>query len=296
MNDRLPIHQVGFGCVALTQSTSASQALKILETAYDNGIRHYDTAPLYGQGYSEKIVGRFIRRKREYVSVTTKFGLDSSQRHFMPVWLALPLNNLKKGISKPVSRIKQHSESSPVKLSYRKILLADVEKSFNRSMKNLKTDYLDYYILHEGMPHFLAEDIFEFLSKKKEKGIIRQIGIGCGAINLLDLSSSDLKGWDILQYERADLLNTSVVANLFPQLMHIQHSIFKNVQLQVAKEPFNDTIQGAALALALKQNPQGKILFSTSKLQHLVNNIKIFNEQISLSETDLTEIISNAFH
>ena len=296
MNDLEPIQHVGFGCVALTRSATASQALKLLETAYDNGIIHFDTAPLYGQGYSEKIVGAFIRRKREYVTVTSKFGLGGSQNNVMPSWMALPLNNLKKKILKPVSSAKPSEKSIPVKLPYRKILLADVKNSFNKSMQYLKTDYLDYYLLHEGMPHFLAEGVFEFLSEKKAKGIIRQIGIGCNAVNFLESNSSEIKGWDLLQYKREDLLNTNKVTNLFPQLNHIQHSIFKNVHLQLMKEPLNDAIKGALLALAVKQNPQGKILFSTSKLKHLVSNIKAFNQQISLSEADLTEIISNAFH
>ena len=62
------------------------------------------------------------------------------------------------------------------------------------------------------------------------------------------------------------------------------------------KERLNDAIPGALLALAVKQNPQGKILFSTSNIKHLVSNINGFNQQIALPEAVLAEIITNAFH
>jgi len=49
--------------------------LRLLETAWDAGIRHFDTAPLYGQGEAETVLGRFLRNRRETLSLTSKFGL-----------------------------------------------------------------------------------------------------------------------------------------------------------------------------------------------------------------------------
>ncbi len=296
MNKPETIDRIGFGCVALTKSASALHALKLLETAYDNGITHFDTAPLYGMGYSEKILGAFVKGKRERVTITTKFGLGSHRENIIPVWMALPLNSLKKTLSKPAMKVDVHKKSMPDKLSYRAIALPEVEHSFKKSMQALKTDYLDYYVLHEGMPHFLAEGVIEFLLEKKAKGIIRHIGLGCDAINLLSTDSGDLENWDLLQYGRENLLDSNAVTNLFPKLIHIQHSIFKNVRLQIPKRQTNDLAPGAALALAVKQNPRGKILFSTSNQQHLVNNIKVFTQHIAFNEVVLKEILTDALH
>ena len=57
---------------------SESEALALLEAAFDLGIRYFDTAPSYGDGVSEERLGRFLKRMpagdRSQVTVATKFG------------------------------------------------------------------------------------------------------------------------------------------------------------------------------------------------------------------------------
>ena len=48
--------EFGFGTVSITSLKNKKQVFKLLDAVYDNGIRHFDTAPIYGQGYSEKII------------------------------------------------------------------------------------------------------------------------------------------------------------------------------------------------------------------------------------------------
>lgn len=50
--------------------------LAAMETALDCGISHFDTAASYGDGYSERIVGRFLKGRREAVFLATKADLD----------------------------------------------------------------------------------------------------------------------------------------------------------------------------------------------------------------------------
>jgi aryl-alcohol dehydrogenase-like predicted oxidoreductase len=54
------------------------EALALLESAFDVGIRYFDTAPSYGDGVSERRLGRFLKRmppgQRSQVTVATKFG------------------------------------------------------------------------------------------------------------------------------------------------------------------------------------------------------------------------------
>jgi len=49
--------------------------ISLLDHAYQNNITHFDTAPLYGQGDAEKVLGKFISDKRDKITLTTKFGL-----------------------------------------------------------------------------------------------------------------------------------------------------------------------------------------------------------------------------
>ena len=57
---------------------SESEAIALLESAFDLGIRYFDTAPSYGDGVSEERLGRFLKRmpagQRSQVTVATKFG------------------------------------------------------------------------------------------------------------------------------------------------------------------------------------------------------------------------------
>ena len=70
---------LGFGCSSLT-SVGQKQALRLLESAFDSGIRHFDTARYYGYGEAEGILGGFLKSYRGQVTVTTKFGIDPPRR------------------------------------------------------------------------------------------------------------------------------------------------------------------------------------------------------------------------
>lgn len=71
------VDKLGFGGAALTSVGNLRGVLNLLDFSYDNGIRHFDTAPLYGQGYSEIIYGKFIKAKRDKITLATKFGFGN---------------------------------------------------------------------------------------------------------------------------------------------------------------------------------------------------------------------------
>ena len=58
---------LGMGTASLTSMKLYSEAIRLLEMSYNLGIRHFDTAPLYGKGFSEVIVGDFLKSKRSEV-------------------------------------------------------------------------------------------------------------------------------------------------------------------------------------------------------------------------------------
>src|ERR1700744_4316957 len=59
-------------------------AIKAIETAIANGVTTIDTAPVYGMGHSETIVGKVVKGKRDKVQLLTKFGMvwDKQQGDF----------------------------------------------------------------------------------------------------------------------------------------------------------------------------------------------------------------------
>src|SRR5579884_3484153 len=70
--------RVGFGTGGLLRIGSARRRQDTLAAALASGITHFDTAPLYGFGESERALGRFLQRRRSQVTLTTKFGLQPS--------------------------------------------------------------------------------------------------------------------------------------------------------------------------------------------------------------------------
>ncbi len=69
--------RLAMGSSSLTGGTSRREALSLLETAFDAGIRHFDTAPSYGMGLAEACVGEFLSRHAGEVTVTTKYGIPA---------------------------------------------------------------------------------------------------------------------------------------------------------------------------------------------------------------------------
>src|SRR5579862_2039348 len=71
--------RLGFGTGGLLRIGSARERQNVLAAALANGITHFDTAPIYGFGESERALGRFLRGQRARVTLTTKFGLRPSR-------------------------------------------------------------------------------------------------------------------------------------------------------------------------------------------------------------------------
>ena len=119
-----------------------ADARRAIETAIDNGISTIDTAPVYGDGHAEELVGRAIQGKREKVFLATKCGLD-------------------------IYTNKYERNLSP---SY-------IEFDLTHTLKRLKTDYIDLYQCHWPDPQTPIEETMAALLRFQEQGMIRFIGV-----------------------------------------------------------------------------------------------------------------------
>ena len=59
-----PMSRLGYGTTSLMAVQGSEERLALLECAYDSGILHFDTAPYYGYGEAERVMGKFLRGKR----------------------------------------------------------------------------------------------------------------------------------------------------------------------------------------------------------------------------------------
>lgn len=129
-----------------------------LEASVDIGITTIDTAPIYGFGRSEEIVGKAIAGKRDKVELLTKFGMswDTSEGEFF-------FDSFDNS-GKPV---KIHRYASP----------QSIIKECELSLKRLGTDYIDLYQIHWSDPTTPIEETMEAVQRLIKQGKIRAAGV-----------------------------------------------------------------------------------------------------------------------
>ena len=141
------------------------ESMEAIETMIERGVNLIDTAPFYGLGESEKIVGEVIRDKRDDIVLLTKAGTGWNE----------------KGV--------------PFKRSDYKFILKDCEESLQR----LKTDYIDLYLIHWPDEVTPIEEMMDAMNKLKQDGKIRFIGASNFSKEEV-LESEKYVSFDVLQH------------------------------------------------------------------------------------------------
>src|SRR5687768_422370 len=69
----LKVSRIGFGAMSLGKTDDA-EAGKLISGALDKGINYFDTSDLYDKGDNEKLLGRYLSKRRKEVVIATKVG------------------------------------------------------------------------------------------------------------------------------------------------------------------------------------------------------------------------------
>lgn len=172
-----PSSVLGFGTAGLMGVPTKRERLALLETAFDAGIRHYDTAPYYGYGEAERLLGEFLVGKRDQVTLTTKFGIEppAIARFGWLIQTVRTIRNavpvLKKAIAQTAKGLTSHPALTP----------QGAERSLQRSLAALKVDHVELFLLHEPTyAHASAADLIAHLDRDVDSGRIR--AYGCGGV------------------------------------------------------------------------------------------------------------------
>ena len=132
----------------------AFDARRLLNAAYDAGVRTYDLADVYGNGRSEAIVGRTFGDRRDSLVLVTKAGYlpgaDGTQRLYQ-----------------------QQAQCHEPKY---------LRQACEMSLWRLETDYIDVYLLHDPpMEVVKRKGVWNALQRLKEQGKIRAFGVSASA-------------------------------------------------------------------------------------------------------------------
>jgi D-threo-aldose 1-dehydrogenase len=175
---------LGFGCAELFRLPSARRRRKLLATAYDCGIRHFDLAPMYGFGAAEAEVGKFVCTRRSEVVIATKFGISASCAVRLLRGVQGPLRAAL--AQRPELRARaREPHTAPAtgplgRLLYRAepFDARTAKASLERSLRALGTDYVDIFLLHE--PEVAAvrtDEVRGYLESVRSAGLIRAWGV-----------------------------------------------------------------------------------------------------------------------
>ncbi len=137
--------------------TDDQEAMAAIRASIDQGVDAIDTAPIYGRGHSETVVGRAIRGIRDKVRILTKCGIrwdGPGQHHF----------TIKSPEGDEVAARRNAKADS---------VIYECEQSLQR----LGIDCIDLYQVHTPDTTTPAEETMGALLRLKEQGKIREIGV-----------------------------------------------------------------------------------------------------------------------
>ena len=277
---------VGFGCAHLQYSSQSRRgSLLIVEKAFDHGITHFDVARLYSAGEAEGVVGEFARGRRDQIVLVSKAGiLPLRETYYHRV--DRKIRGVAKARAPALTGWIADAVNEPV---FGKFSPKEIRTSVDKSLRELKTDYLDALLLHECKAKDIATfDVPATLDKLQAEGKILSYGLATS----IEQSAAIIRSFPTLA-SVVQIPEQNFNTQTWPFLSEksrlvITHSLFgENLKRLVTLLQEQDAIrqairsklgfdlskpQGVAQLLmvrALKANPRGMVLFSTSKLDHI---------------------------
>jgi Aldo/keto reductase family len=184
MNDFLA--RVGLGCGRLSGGVAESNSRRVMAAAVQCGIRYFDTAPSYGGGASERIVGSGLRGLRNEVQLCTKVGLARSRPNAVAELRTLVLSKIRLVLPEgAVRRLNQIRGAQVQNVShargYGNFDVTFVRNSVQQSLQELQTDRLDCLMLHEPSMSDPNPELAGELRGWVRASTIMRLGVATGA-------------------------------------------------------------------------------------------------------------------
>lgn len=178
--------------------TNEKEAVAAIQESITSGVSLIDTAPAYGLGCSEELVGKAIKGNRDKVILTTKCGL---------AW------HTDKG---------NHFFDEEGQAVHRYLGRESIQYELEQSLRRLGTDYIDLYITHWQDPTTPIEETMSALMELKQQGKIRAIGISNASLD--DLKCYQQFGTVDAIQEKYNMIERDLEQSLLPHARDTQVS------------------------------------------------------------------------
>ncbi|MHA7944415.1 aldo/keto reductase [Formosa sp. 3Alg 14/1] len=215
-NSDLKLSAITFGAWAaggwMWGGTEQNDAVKAMQSAFDYGVTTIDTAPIYGMGHSEKIVGEAIKDlSRDQVQIVTKYGLrwDATDGEFY-------VNS-------------QDNDGKDIAI-YKNAKKASIIKECEDSLKRLGTDYIDLYQIHWPDKTTEIQETMEAVAQLIKDGKVRYAGVSNYSVDQLKEAK---KYVDIVSNQVPySMVNRGIESDLIPYVLENKTSILAYSPLQ----------------------------------------------------------------
>lgn len=297
--------RLGFGCSGLLGRLTRRESLILLETALDCGITYFDTARMYGAGSAEGILGQLTPRVRQNIIIASKAGILPAR----PSILSRSIYHAARSISKIAPKLKNRfagklkkhvpvpKEGKPQSGMFN---IQDLRTSLETSLRELRTDYLDIFLLHECASADLNDpDLLSFLQSLQREGKIRKFGVATGIEETAKIVAAHPTLTDVVQIPNSIWQSNICRLTLSPNSLTITHSCLKEPFHTLANQllldedlantwrsmtqtdPHSKTaVAQLLLAHALRSNANGVVLFSSSRPENVKASAKVICEAI----------------
>src|SRR5690606_14279661 len=292
-NCGLEVSALGFGCMGLSfpNAPTKEENIKLLRSAFENGITLFDTAQAYTN--NEELVGEALQPFREEVSIATKFGfkdanfqlgLDSRPESIK----ALPEVSLKKLKTDCIDLFYQHRPDPNVPIeevagAVKDLIQQGIVKYFGLSEANVEA----IRKAHRVLPVTALQNEYSMFYREPENEIIATLEeLGIGLVPFSPLGKGFLTG-TINAYTQFDKTDGRSMSPRFNQENREANQALVDLVISIAKDT-NTTPAQIALGWLLAQKSFIVPIPGTSKLNRLQENIG--GATISLNNNELSEI------
>jgi D-threo-aldose 1-dehydrogenase len=301
---------LGFGVAGIFHEPSRSARARLLQTALDVGIFHFDVAPIYGLGEAESEVGKVLRRRRDDVVVATKVGIGMTRGARLLGKGQGPVREM----LRKLPRLQQHAQESagsPSSGKFGKLLYKNTfepeaaQRSLDQSLLKLGT-HIDLLLLHDPEPSQIdARALWEFLEKARQMGKIRFWGIAGEVDSVTSVSKTlgvpipvvQIRD-DLFLHQRGFNPPRSDYVITFGTMGYAFSKISRYVNANSARakdwservgEDFTDpgTIGRLLLKDSLRENLSGTVLISTTRAQRIREASAIASDRLSTADPSL---------
>lgn len=276
---------LGFGTGQLHHVEDPAAAVRLLRQAHEQGITYFDTARLYGDGRCEGLLGEAFSHIRAEVILATKVGILPATRDFATrakaklsaVLRRLP--PLRAIVPPPKVQMPEFGVFDPARM----------QASLETSLRELRTDHVDLLLLHEcALEDVRRAEVLEFARTAVSQGKARAWGVAPSPDAMMAIAASAVPFGDVAQFDAA--LQPAFTS---PPKLTITHSClgarFQETLSRLSEDTaFRDRwsaalgneavssshIAQAFLAHAIWQNPDGIVLFSTTRPERLRANLE----------------------